>query len=63
MTTTAQTQYKTRQARIQALMQQLQTALARHESKAATEPGNWGYAGDLGRVETGLQELVEFFQN
>lgn len=61
--TTAQTEYQARQARIQALMQQLQTALASHSTKAAGQPLDWGYAGDLGHAESRLLELVEFFRN
>jgi hypothetical protein len=55
--------YQARQARIQALTQQLQAKLASHATKAAGDPRNWGYAGDLGRTEAALQELVDFFQN
>ena len=61
--TTAQSEYQARQARIQTLIQQLQTALASHSTKAASQPLNWGYAGDLGHAESRLQELVQFFQN
>lgn len=55
--------YQARQSRIQALTQQLQAKLASHATKAASDPRNWGYAGDLGRTEAALQELVDFFQN
>ncbi len=61
--TTAQSEYQARQARIQALVVQLQSTLASHSTKAASQPLNWGYAGDLGHVESRLQELVQFFQN
>ena len=61
--TTAQSEYQARQTRIQALVLQLQTTLASHSTMAASQPLNWGYAGDLGHVESRLQELVEFFQN
>lgn len=61
--TAAQAEYQARQERIQTLMQQLEISLEDHRNKAAGQPQNWGYPGDLGRVESGLQELVEFFQN
>jgi hypothetical protein len=59
----AHADYQARQARIQALTQQLHAKLASHATKAASDPKNWGYAGDLGRTEAVLQELVDFFQN
>lgn len=61
--TTAQTEYQARQARIQALMQQLQATLVCHSQQAATKPSDYGFLGDLGHVEMGLQQLVDFFQN
>ena len=61
--TSAQAQYKAHQGSIQALAQQLQAKLATHAAKAATQPLNWGFAGDLGFAEDRLRELVDFFQN
>ncbi|MDZ7920774.1 hypothetical protein [Rhodoferax sp.] len=60
---TAQTDYQARQARIEALGQQLQAKLASHDTKAAAQPGNWGFAGDLGHIEARLQELVDFIRD
>jgi hypothetical protein len=59
--TTAATQYKARQASIRELIAHLEATLTKHELKANADPRNWGYAGDLGRVEVNLQELVDFF--
>lgn len=61
MTTTAHTQYKARQASIRDLIKQIEGHLDKHETKASADPSNWGYAGDLGRVESGLKEQVAFF--
>jgi hypothetical protein len=58
--TTADTQYKANQASIRELMATLEARLAQHETKASADPSNWGYAGDLGRIETDLKELVRF---
>ena len=59
--TTAIAQYKERQTSIQELIKRLEDQLAAHGTKANADPQNWGYSGDLGRVEGGLKELVEFF--
>ena len=59
--TTAATQYKARQASIRELIAQLEDRLAKHDTKAIADPCNWGYSGDLGRLESNLQEMVEFF--
>jgi hypothetical protein len=61
--TTAHTQYKARQASIRKLIRELEARLATHETKESKDPGNWGYSGDLGRVESNLQEMVEFFSS
>lgn len=61
--TTAHTQYKVRQASIRELIAQLEASLAKHDTKESADPGNWGYSGDLGRVESNLQELVDFFNS
>lgn len=61
--TTAHTQYKARQASIRELITELEARLAKHDTKASGDPCNWGYSGDLGRVEGSLQELVDFFNS
>lgn len=63
MMATARSEYEARQARIQSKVQQLQARLAQHSTKAATQPQNWGYAGDMGHVEARLQELLDFIGN
>ena len=56
--TTAAITYTTRQANAKALIARLTAALETHSGRAADEPNNWGFAGDLGAVETTLAELV-----
>ena len=55
----AQTDYAARQAAIKGLMAQLTREMKDHATRAAKDPRNWGYAGDLGRVEMLMQELVD----
>lgn len=54
----AQSQYKAHQANIRSLIQRLEAQLAEHATRASARPADWGYAGDLGYIETKLQELV-----
>ena len=54
----AQTEYSARQARIKQLVDALGKELDSHAVKASRQPGNWGFAGDLGRVEATFEELL-----
>ena len=58
--TTAQAKYQAHQAAIRALIQQLEGSLEQHQTKAQANRGNWGYVGDIGHIERGLNELVGF---
>lgn len=58
MTTAAQT-YTARNQRIDALIERLQVARQAHAQRAQRKPDDWGFAGDLGRIEQSLAELVE----
>ncbi len=57
-TTNAQREYAARQARAKALIARLSVGLDAHAARAAGQPDNWGFAGDLGAVEIKLQELL-----
>lgn len=57
-TTNAQREYAARQARAKALIARLSAGLDAHAARAAGQPDNWGFSGDLGAVESSLQELV-----
>lgn len=57
-TTSAQREYAARQARAKALIARLSVGLEAHAARAAEQPENWGFAGDLGALESTLQELL-----
>lgn len=59
--TLAQQEYSHRQARVKALLASIGAAVEAHATKAAGQPDNWGFAGDIGSVECALQELLEGF--
>lgn len=56
--TAAQTEYAARQARIRQLVDALGKELDSHAVKASRQPGNWGFAGDLARVEATFDDLI-----
>ena len=51
---TAAACYAERHAECQDLLKRLATRLEQHKLDQASEPANWGYAGDLGRVTEDL---------
>ena len=55
---TALETYQARQANIFILLAALNDRLAVHSHKAASKPKHWGYAGDLGSVQEGLETIV-----
>lgn len=59
MTTTPAQTYAARNQSIDALIERLQAARQAHAQRAECKPGDWGFAGDLGRVEQSLVDLVE----
>lgn len=63
MNTSAMAQYQANQIAIRERIKQLEGHLAKHEVKARANPSSFGYAGDLGRVEINLAELVAFLAN
>lgn len=56
---TALAAYHAAAGRIQALLGRLQADLDAHAKTAAAKPENWGYAGDLGRVESVLLTAIQ----
>ena len=50
--------YAGRYAECQDLLNRIARRLARHQQDQAQEPGNWGYAGDLGRVAEQLAYVL-----
>lgn len=57
--TGARAAYMAHQGEIEQLLVDLGEHLKSHAVRAAGQPDNYGFAGDLGRVETLLNELVD----
>lgn len=57
--TAAQT-YAQRTNDIARLLDVLQMELDKHAGQAKAKPGDWGFAGDLGKVRDDLMTLVGF---
>lgn len=60
---TAHETYTRRSTDIARLLDVLQMELQAHGERAAGQPANWGFAGDLGKVRHDLIEAVEFLTN
>jgi len=59
---TAEETYRQRRETVDALLSELRGKLDAHAKRAAADPKNWGYAGDLGHVEEVLRDLAAFMQ-
>ena len=57
---TAAETYAKHAADISALLDWIGDELDVHEERAAKEPGNWGFPGDLGHVRAKLRETLAF---
>lgn len=55
---TAAGYYAERYAEAQDLLQRIAARLADHKKRQATEPADWGYAGDLGRITEQLAYVL-----
>lgn len=55
----AHTAYADRQKACQALLKDITARLAQHAEAEARQQWNWGFSGDLARVETQLQGIME----
>jgi hypothetical protein len=58
--TTAAEAYKARRSDVERLLDMLREEVAHHAEYAATEPRDWGFAGDLGHVRDLLVEALAF---
>lgn len=58
MNQTAAEMYAERQKDIGALMDLIGQEMKAHAEKAAKDPKNWGYAGDLGRIREVMKEAL-----
>ena len=60
---TATQTYTQRREEIARLLDVIQMELDAHGERAAADPANWGFAGDLGKVRSDLIAMVEFITN
>jgi len=58
--TTAAETYRARRSDVDKLLDMLREEVAHHAEYAATEPRDWGFAGDLGHVRDVLVEALAF---
>jgi hypothetical protein len=58
MTKTAESDYSQRAAVAQDLLKRIAARLAEHRTKQAALPKDWGFAGDLGRINEGLAQVL-----
>jgi protein-arginine kinase activator protein McsA len=56
---TAAEAYAATDADIDSMIQRLQAARQAHAQRAAQQPGNWGFAGDLQGLRESLQRALE----
>ena len=57
---TARETYETRQREIAAMLEFLKCELEGHAQKAAQDPRNWGFPGDLAHIRENLKETLVF---
>jgi len=57
---TAAATYQIRRREIEAMIGFLQSQLDAHAKRAAQDPRNWGYAGDLAQIRQNLKETLVF---
>lgn len=50
--------YASRKAEVDGLIADLQRHLITHGEKAASDPRNWGYPGDLGMIASLLKQTL-----
>jgi hypothetical protein len=55
---TAAACYAERHAECQDLLKRIASRLEQHKKDQATEPANWGYPGDLGRITEELAYVL-----
>ncbi|MFH1184478.1 MAG: hypothetical protein V1755_05505 [Chloroflexota bacterium] len=60
---TATELYQIRKANITSMLTRINDLLATHAAEQAASPRDWGFAGDLGKIESDLAEVVRFLAN
>jgi hypothetical protein len=59
-TNTAATEYRQRAAISKDILKRTAARLSEHEASQDAAPMHWGFAGDLGRVNEGLAQVLAF---
>lgn len=57
---TAASDYDTTVAAVELQLAKLKLKLEAHKAKAKADPKNWGYSGDLRKVESDLADILAF---
>lgn len=57
---TAAADYDATVAAVELQLAKLKGKIEAHKAKAKTDPKNWGYSGDLRKVESDLADLLDF---
>ena len=58
--TTAASDYDATAAAVELQLAKLKAKLEAHKAKAKADPKNWGYSGDLRKVESDLADILAF---
>ena len=57
---TAASDYAATAAAVELQLAKLRAKLEAHKAQAKADPKNWGYSGDLHKVESGLADILAF---
>ena len=63
MAASADREYKNRSGRVHHLLKELEKAMKDHDARQKKEPSNWGFAGNLGHVESELGDVLRFIRS
>ena len=55
---TAATEYSRKAAISQDILKRIATRLSEHQTRQAARPDDWGYVGDIGRVNEELAQVL-----
>lgn len=60
--TDAKAEYAEKSKNVKQLIARLEKALGRHSNEFSNDQKNWGYVGDIGRVESELKDILGFLR-
>jgi len=60
---TAQQAYTAKTDQCWSLLKQIQQAMQDHDARAAKDPKNWGYAGNLDNVIINFEDILHFLKS